>query len=112
MTQVAEEELRRTHPPINGVSSLQAANRCSLLTLFLHLPGDDGDVSHSLVLCRPVPQRRHVNDSPRLQTLVMVVFLPERQVQSAVFVLQQLFHREHGGSQHVHLEKQTPRGRI
>lgn len=36
------------------------------------------------------------------------VFLPERQVQSVVFVLQQLFHRKHGGSQHVHLTHTHP----
>lgn len=107
-------ELRTTHPPINGVSSLQSGNWCSLFTLFLHLPGDDSDVSHSLVLSWPVPQWHHVNErsqAPDVHVVTTVfVFLPERQVQPVVFVLQQLFHRKHGGSEHVHLKKETPRG--
>lgn len=109
MIQVSEDELRTTHPAINGVPPLQSGQWGSLFTLFLHLPGDDSDVSHLLVLSWPVPQWRHVKERPRTLDVrvvaIMLVFLPERQVQSVVFVLQQLFHRKHGGSEHVHLEQ-------
>jgi len=34
---------------------------------------------------------------------VLLLLLPESQVQPVVFVLQQLLHRKHGGTKHVHL---------
>lgn len=37
--------------------------------------------------------------------MCLVCLLPESQVQSVVFVLQQLFHRKHGRAKHVHLSR-------